>query len=83
MKFIELPLFTQLITGLVDDMSYAEFQKKLVLQPDKGDVMQIEFDAEILNGSVKALSAHVRGKRKLTLHTHSRGVITSFRFEMT
>ena len=40
MKFIEVPLFTQLITGLVDDMSYAEFQKELVLQPDKGDVMQ-------------------------------------------
>ena len=32
---------------------------------------EIEFDAEILIGSVKALSAHVRGKRKLTLRTHA------------
>ena len=40
MTFIELPLFTELITGLVDDTSYAEFQKELLRQPDKGDVMQ-------------------------------------------
>jgi len=38
--FIELPLFTALITGLVDDTSYAEFQKELLRQPDKGDVIQ-------------------------------------------
>ena len=38
---------------------------------------EIEFDAETLIGSVEALSAHVRGKRKLTLRTHSGGVITS------
>ena len=40
MTFIELPLFTDLITDLVDDTSYAEFQKELLRQPDKGDVIQ-------------------------------------------
>ena len=40
MTFIELPLFTKLITDLVDDASYAEFQKELLLSPEKGDVMQ-------------------------------------------
>jgi hypothetical protein len=38
--FIELPLFTELISDLVDDTSYAEFQKELLRQPEKGDVMQ-------------------------------------------
>ena len=40
MTFIELPLFTELITDLVDDTSYAEFQKELLRWPEKGDVMQ-------------------------------------------
>ena len=40
MTFIELPLFTELITDFVDDTSYAEFQKELLRQPEKGDVMQ-------------------------------------------
>ena len=40
MTFIELPLFTELITDLVDDASYAEFQKELLRQPEKGDVLQ-------------------------------------------
>lgn len=40
MTFIELPLFTELITGLVDDTSSAQFQKELLRQPDKGDVIQ-------------------------------------------
>jgi len=31
----------------------------------------IEFDAEALVGSVEALAAHVRGKRKLTLRTRA------------
>jgi len=38
--FIELPLFTELITDRVDDTSYAEFQKELLRQPEKGDVMR-------------------------------------------
>ena len=40
MTFIELPLFTELITDLVDDAQYAEFQKELLLQPEKGDLMR-------------------------------------------
>ena len=40
MTFIELPLFTELISDWVDDTSYAEFQKELLRQPYKGDVMQ-------------------------------------------
>jgi hypothetical protein len=35
-----LPLFTELITDLVDDTSYAEFQRELLRRPEKGDVMQ-------------------------------------------
>jgi hypothetical protein len=38
--FIELPLFTELITELVDDTSYAGLQKELMRQPERGDVMQ-------------------------------------------
>ena len=40
MTFIELPLFTELITDLVEDASYAEFQKELLRQPGKGDAIQ-------------------------------------------
>lgn len=40
MTFIELPLFTELITDLVDDTSYAGFQRELLRQPEKGDLMQ-------------------------------------------
>lgn len=40
MTFIELPLFTELIADLVDDASYADFQKELLRHPEKGDVMQ-------------------------------------------
>lgn len=37
--FIELPLFTQQITGLVDDTDYGQFQAELLRRPDKGDVI--------------------------------------------
>ena len=40
MTFIELPLFTKLITDLVDDAAYAEFQKELLRQPEKGNLIQ-------------------------------------------
>ena len=40
MMFIELPLFTELITDLVDDTCYAEFQEELLRQPDKGDLIR-------------------------------------------
>src|SRR5438309_6349825 len=34
-----MPLFTELITGLVDDVAYAEFQKELLQNPKKGNVI--------------------------------------------
>jgi hypothetical protein len=37
--FIEMPSFTGQITGLVDDERYASFQKELLQNPRKGDVM--------------------------------------------
>ncbi len=39
MTFVELPLFTQQITDLLDDMAYGRFQGELLRQPDKGDVI--------------------------------------------
>lgn len=39
MTFIELPLFTQQITDLLDDADYARFQAELLRLPDKGDVL--------------------------------------------
>jgi hypothetical protein len=38
--FIELPLFTKQITELVADTAYAAFQRELLRQPEKGDLMQ-------------------------------------------
>lgn len=40
MTFVELPSVTQRITELVDDSIYAEFQRDLLLRPDKGDVIR-------------------------------------------
>jgi hypothetical protein len=37
--FVELPLFTEQITNLVDDAVYGLFQKDLMRQPDRGDVI--------------------------------------------
>ncbi len=37
--FVELPLFTRQITDLLDDASYARFQRDLLRQPDVGDVI--------------------------------------------
>jgi hypothetical protein len=38
--FIELPLFTEQITALLDDVDYALFQAELLRWPEKGDVIQ-------------------------------------------
>jgi hypothetical protein len=38
--FIELPLFTQQITSLLEDAAYGQFQVELLRSPDKGDVIQ-------------------------------------------
>jgi hypothetical protein len=37
--FVELPLFTQQITDLLDDLAYARFQAELLRWPEKGDVI--------------------------------------------
>ena len=39
MTFIELPLLTEQITGLLDDLDYGRFQAELLRLPDKGDVI--------------------------------------------
>jgi len=39
MVFIETPLFTRQVTELLDDDSYAEFQRMLILNPQAGDVI--------------------------------------------
>lgn len=39
MTFIELPLFSQQITDLLDDTAYGRFQSELLRQPDKGNVI--------------------------------------------
>jgi hypothetical protein len=37
--FVELPLFTEQITRLVDDAAYLRFQTELLRQPERGDVI--------------------------------------------
>lgn len=39
MTFVELPLFTEQITQLVDDAAYARFQRELLREPEKGNVI--------------------------------------------
>ena len=39
MIFIEIPSFTGQITDLVEDAVYTEFQKELLQNPNKGDVI--------------------------------------------
>ena len=39
MTFVELPLFTEQITSLMDDAEYGVFQRDLLRQPDRGDVI--------------------------------------------
>ena len=36
LTFIELPRFTEQITGLLDDTAYGRFQGELLRQPDRG-----------------------------------------------
>ncbi len=40
MIFIETPIFTKCLRGLLDDESYADFQQALAHRPDMGDVIQ-------------------------------------------
>lgn len=40
MIFIETPVFTKRLSGLLDDTSYAEFQALLAHNPNAGDVIE-------------------------------------------
>lgn len=40
MKFYETTIFTDQITSLLDDDSYAEFQQILIVDPEAGDLIQ-------------------------------------------
>ena len=40
MIFIETPIFTKRLRGLLDDESYADFQQALARRSDMGDVIQ-------------------------------------------
>ena len=40
LEFIELPRFTAIVTALVRDEDYRVFQRELVGNPEKGDVIQ-------------------------------------------
>lgn len=38
--FVELPQFTAIVTALVSDEDYRQFQTELIENPEKGDVIQ-------------------------------------------
>ena len=57
MIFIESPVFTRLVTALLSDDSYAEFQHFLAMQPDAGDLIQG-------TGGLRKIRWAVRGRGK-------------------
>ena len=40
LTFIETPIFTKQIKSLIDDNSYAELQKEISSEPEKGDLIR-------------------------------------------
>lgn len=40
LEFVELPRFTAIVTALVADEDYRQFQKELIENPERGDVIQ-------------------------------------------
>ena len=40
MEFIETPTFTKKITSLISDESYKDFQRQLLFNPEKGDLIK-------------------------------------------
>lgn len=40
MIFIETPMFTKRLRGILDDDSYADFQRELAQHPEQGDVIE-------------------------------------------
>ena len=39
LAFIELPLFTRLVTQITDDQHYRQLQSDLLINPEKGDLI--------------------------------------------
>ena len=40
MRFVETPIFTKIITGLLDDDEYRSLQMALMLRPEQGPVIR-------------------------------------------
>ena len=77
MTFIETPFFTRQITDLVDDAVYTEFQKELLQNPQKGDVIP-------KSGGLRKVRMRLPGRGKsggarvIYLHLEQRVVIVFF-----
>ena len=75
--FVEMPLFTELITVLVDDAAYAEFQKELLRNPKKGNVIPH-------SGGLRKIRMRLPGRGKsggarvIYLHLEERVIIVFF-----
>jgi hypothetical protein len=75
--FIEVPSFTGQITDLVDDAVYTEFQKELLQNPKKGDVIP-------KSGGLRKVRMRLPGRGKsggarvIYLHLEQRVVIVFF-----
>jgi len=69
-----MPSFTGQITGLVDDADYAKFQKELLQNPKKGDVMP-------QSGGLRKLRMRLPGRGKsggarvIYLHLEERAIV--------
>lgn len=72
-----MPLFTGQITGLVDDADYANFQKELLQNPKKGDVMT-------QSGGLRKVRLRLPGRGKsggarvIYLHLEERSLVVFF-----
>ncbi len=40
MRFVETPIFTKIIAGLLDDEDYRELQIALMLRPEQGPIIR-------------------------------------------
>lgn len=75
--FIEVPLFTGQIIDLVDDATYTAFQKELLLNPKKGDVIP-------QSGGLRKVRMRLPGRGKsggarvIYLHLEERMIIVLF-----
>ncbi len=72
-------MFTELITGLVDDAAYGEFQKELLRNPKKGNVIPH-------SGGLRKIRMRLPGRGKsggarvIYLHLEERVIIVFFVF---